>query len=50
MLSPEDIDEKYIKSAEYLHIMGHSISASESMRQAILKAVGLARENGVKIG
>lgn len=49
MLCTDDIDENYIKSAEYLHIMGCSLSASESMRQAILKAVGIAKENGVKI-
>lgn len=49
MLSREDVDEAYIKEAEYLHIMGCSLSASEGMRQAILKAVGIAKENGIKI-
>jgi sugar/nucleoside kinase (ribokinase family) len=48
-LCPDDIDEQYIGSAEYLHIMGCSLSASESMRQAILKSVGIAKENGVRI-
>ena len=49
VLGPEDIDENYIGKAEYLHIMGCSLSASESMRQAILKAVGIAKSNGLKI-
>ena len=49
MLCPDDIDEEYIRQAEYLHIMGCSLSASESMRQAILKAVKIAKANGSKI-
>ena len=48
-LSPEDIDESYVKEAEYLHIMGCSLSASESLRQAVLKAVKIAKDNGVRI-
>lgn len=48
-LGPDDIDAAYIDNAEYLHIMGCSLSASESMRQAILKAVSIARGKGVKI-
>lgn len=49
ILSPDDINTDYIKSAEYLHIMGCSISASDSMRKAILKAVEIAVNNHVKI-
>ena len=49
MLCPEDVNESYIKQAEYLHIMGCSLSASDSMRQAILKAVSIAKKNGKKI-
>lgn len=49
VLGPDDVDESYIKQAEYLHIMGCSLSASDSMRQAILKAVDIAKKNGVKI-
>jgi len=48
-LCPDDIDEDYIGSAEYLHIMGCSLSASENMRQAILKSVKIAKEKGIKI-
>jgi sugar/nucleoside kinase (ribokinase family) len=49
MLGPDDIDENYIKKADYLHIMGCSLSASESMRRAILKAVEIAKSNHIKI-
>ena len=48
-LCPDDIDEDYIGSAEYLHIMGCSLSASENMRQAILKSVRTAKDKGIKI-
>ncbi len=48
-LSPEDIDEEYISKAGYLHIMGCSLTASESMRAAIEKAVEVAASNGVTV-
>ncbi|BCV20593.1 sugar kinase [Moorella sp. Hama-1] len=46
-LAPADIDENYIKAARYLHIMGCSLAASTSLRQAIGKAIKVARANGV---
>lgn len=49
VLSSDDVNTGYIGNAQYLHIMGCSLSASESMRQAILKAVNTAKEHGVKI-
>jgi sugar/nucleoside kinase (ribokinase family) len=49
VLSPEDVDEDYIKQAKFLHIMGCSLSTTESMRQAILKAVAIAKGNSVRI-
>ncbi len=48
MLSVEDIDEAYIQSAKALLISGTSLCASPS-REAALKAVALARKNGVPI-
>lgn len=48
-LSPDDIDYNYISSASYLHIMGCSLSTSQSMRAAISKAVKIAEEEGLKI-
>ena len=47
-LSPSDIDEAYIKQAKAVLISGTALSASPS-REAALKAVTLARKNGVKI-
>lgn len=49
MLNPDDISNDYISSADYLHIMGCSLSASESMRQAILVAVRYAKQCGCKV-
>jgi sugar/nucleoside kinase (ribokinase family) len=46
MLSPEDIDPDYLKDCQYLHVMGCSLSASDSLRQAILKGVSIVRKNG----
>ncbi|MDK2817691.1 MAG: tagatose kinase [Moorella sp. (in: firmicutes)] len=46
-LEPEDVDENYIKAAGYLHVMGCSLTASASLRQAIWKAVKIAKENKV---
>ncbi len=48
-LSPEDVDPDYIKSADYLHVMGCSLSGSESLKEAILAAIEIAGESGVKI-
>ena len=47
-LSPEDVDEDYIKSAKALLISGTSLAASPS-REAALKAVMLAKRNNTKI-
>ncbi len=48
-LSVEDINDEAIKSSRYLHIMGCSITGSPSMGEAIMHAVRVAVENGVKI-
>ncbi|MBZ4655733.1 MAG: PfkB protein [Thermoanaerobacter sp.] len=48
-LNEDDISEDYIKQAEFLHIMGCSVSGSEGMRRAILKGVEIAKKHGVKI-
>lgn len=47
-LSPEDIDEEYIRKAKALLISGTALSASPS-REAALKAVMLAKKNGVAV-
>lgn len=47
-LSPEDIDEDYIKSTKAILISGTALAESPS-REAALKAVMLARKNNTKI-
>lgn len=47
-LSPEDIDEMYIRQTKAILISGTALAASPS-REAALKAVALAKKNGVKI-
>lgn len=49
LLSPADLDEEYIASAKYLHITGITPALSDSCREAILAAIKIARDNGVKI-
>lgn len=48
-LCVDDIDEDVIKSARYLHIMGCSVTGSPPMSGAVMHAVRIAWENGVKI-
>ncbi len=48
MLEPEDVDEDYIRKAKALLISGTALAASPS-REAALKAMMLARKNGVVV-
>ncbi|MEM3134112.1 MAG: sugar kinase [Candidatus Bathyarchaeia archaeon] len=48
-LSPEDIDEGYIKSARLLHLTGITPALSESCMEATFKALRVAQEGGVKV-
>ncbi|MCA9766814.1 MAG: 5-dehydro-2-deoxygluconokinase [Carnobacterium sp.] len=47
-LKPEEISEDYIKRSKYLVISGTALSMSPS-REAILKALAIAKNNGVKV-
>lgn len=47
-LSPEEVDEAYIKEANMLLISGTALAQSPS-REAALKAIDLARKNQVKV-
>lgn len=49
LLSPEDVDEDYIGSARFLHVMGSALSVSDSCREACYKAVDVASDRNVKI-
>ena len=48
-ISPDDIDEEYIKSAKILHLTGITPSLSESAREAVYKAIEIAKANDVLI-
>lgn len=48
-LCADDVQPELISNSRYLHIMGCSITASPTMGDAIMRAVRLAKENGVKI-
>lgn len=48
MLEPGDVDEEYIKRAKALLISGTALAASPS-REAALKAVMLAKKNGIPV-
>lgn len=48
MLEPEDVEEEYIVKAKALLISGTALAASPS-REAALKAVMLARKNGIPV-
>lgn len=47
-LKPEEISEEYIKRSKYLVVSGTALSMSPS-REAILKAMAIAKNNGVKV-
>lgn len=48
-LAPSDINAEAVRNSKYLHIMGCSITASPSMGAAVMEAVRIAIESGVKI-
>ncbi|MFK4472663.1 5-dehydro-2-deoxygluconokinase [Paenibacillus sp. RC73] len=47
-LTPSEVDEEYIRKAKLLLVSGTALSKSPS-REAVLKAVSLARKNDVKV-
>lgn len=48
-LTPEHVSERYISQAKYLHITGITPALSDSCRQAVLKAIAIARQHGVTV-
>lgn len=48
-LKPEDLDSDYIKEAKILHITGITPALSKGCREAVFKAIDIAKENNVKI-
>lgn len=47
-LDPSEVNEEYIKEAKMLVVSGTGLAQSPS-REAVLKAVSIARENQVKV-
>jgi len=47
-LEPSEVNEEYIKRAKLLLVSGTALAASPS-REAVIKAVQLAKKNGVKV-
>lgn len=48
-MTPEHLDEEYIKGAKILHVTGITTALSESCRETVFKAVEIARKYGVKV-
>ncbi|MBA9027410.1 sugar kinase [Peribacillus huizhouensis] len=49
LLSADDLDEAYIANAKMLHLTGITPAISESSRQAVFKAIEIAKKHQVKI-
>lgn len=48
-LSPDDLDEEYIKQAKILHITGITPALSDSCRNMVYRAIEIAKENNVLV-
>src|SRR5699024_6257453 len=48
-LQPNDLSEKYIASAKYLHITGITPLLSDNCYKTIMEAIEIARNNNVKV-
>ena len=46
-MSPEDIDEEYIKNSKLLHLTGITPALSDSCREATLKTLSIASESRI---
>lgn len=48
-LGPSDVDAEYVRGAKFLHVMGSSLSVSESSKEACYKAVRIAEGARLRI-
>lgn len=48
-LKPEEVDETLLDDVKIFHVMGCSLSASQSLRKAVLRAARLAKEKGALV-
>ncbi|RFU69448.1 sugar kinase [Peribacillus saganii] len=49
LLSPDDLDEEYIAGAKFLHVTGITPALSQASRDAVFKAIEIAKKHDVKI-
>ncbi|NLK98820.1 MAG: sugar kinase [Epulopiscium sp.] len=48
-ITPEDLDEEYIKNAKILHLTGITPALSQSARETVFKAIQVAKDNDVLV-
>jgi len=48
-LSPEDIDEEYVKDTRIIHVTGITPALSESARETVFRVLEIARGNGITV-
>ncbi|WP_127529809.1 sugar kinase [Paenibacillus kobensis] len=48
-MTPEDLDEEYIRSSKLLHVTGITAALSDSSRQTVIRAMEIARDAGVPV-
>lgn len=48
-MRPDDLDEKYIAKAKFIHLTGITPALSESCKEVIYRVIELAKENGQTI-
>jgi len=48
-LSERDVEEEYVSSCSFLHVMGSSLAISVSSRKACYKAVNIAKDSGATV-
>jgi 2-dehydro-3-deoxygluconokinase len=48
-ITPEDLDEEYIKTAKILHLTGITPALSQSARETVFRAIQIAKDNGVLV-
>ncbi|HEU5139772.1 MAG TPA: sugar kinase [Bacillales bacterium] len=48
-MAPSDLNESYIAKANYLHLSGITPALSESCRETVMRAIEMAKENGVTV-
>lgn len=48
-MKPNDLDEKYIKQAKFLHLTGITPALSDTCRKTVYKAIQIAKKHGLTV-